>query len=186
MFLVMSRITNCVAVVKLFEKGKSPADIVKLLRIPRSTVYKAINRYEELGTTADRLRSGRPVTVTTPKNVKKLRSRIQRNPGKSMRKLAKEMKISFGTVHKMVRNKLKLRSYKLGRGHYLDERIKRVRLENAQRLLKKKSFGSILFMDEKIFTIERTVNHQNDRQLLRKSKDIIHNFLLFQNNNEFL
>lgn len=153
--------------------------------MPRRTVYNIINRYKELGTTADRPRSGRPVTASTQQNVKKLRSRIKRNCRKSISKLAKEIKISRRSVHRMIRNKLKLRSYKLGKGHYLDDRMKKVRLENAQRLVKKKSFGSILFTDEKVFTIERIVNRQNDRQLLRKSAGFIQNFLLFHTNYEF-
>lgn len=53
-------------------------------------------------------------------------------------------------------------------------------------LPKKKSFESILFTDVKVFTTERLVNSQNDRQCLRNSMDIIENFLLFQNNNKFL
>jgi len=103
-----------------------------------------------------------------------------------MNKLAKELKISRRSVARMVKNKLKLRSYKLGMGNYLDERMKRVRLENAQRLLKKKSFGSILFTDEKVFTVERAVNRHNDREIRRNSTGIIQNFLLFPANNEFL
>lgn len=186
MFLVMSRENNRFVVVKLFESGKSAADIVQLLGMPRRTVYDAINRYKELGTTADRLRRGRPLTVTTRENVEKLRRRIRRNPGKSIRKLARELKMKRESVRLMVRKKLKLRSYKLGMGHYLDDRMKRIRLVNAQRLLKKKSCGPIVFTDEKVFTIERAVNRQNHRQLLRNSIGWIQNFLLFHTNNEFL
>lgn len=161
----MSSKDNRVAVIQLYESGKSAADIIKLLRMKRSTVFDAIKRYKELGTAKDRPRSGRPGNVTTPENLNKLRCRIRRNPEKSIRKIAKEMKIGRESVRKMIRSQ--------GRGHYLDERMKRVRLENAQRLLKKKSFRSILFTDEKIFTIERAVNRQNDRQLLRKSIGLI-------------
>lgn len=176
----MSSKDNRIAIIALFESGKSPADIVKTLPVPRRTVYAAIKRYKELGTTDDRPRKGRPVTATTPENQNKLRHRIRRNPGKSMRKLAKEMKIGRESIRKMVRNNLKCRSYKLGMGHYLDERMKHVRLVNAQRLLKKKTFCSILFTDEKIFTVERAVNRQNDRQILRNSQGLFRIFCSFE------
>lgn len=52
-------------------------------------------------------------------------------------------------------NKLKFRSYKLKMGHYLDDRMKRARLENVRRLLKIKDFKSVLFIDKKIFTSDK-------------------------------
>lgn len=168
--------------IELFKKGKSGGEIAKLLRIARSTVFNIIKRYKESGTAADRPRSGRPATAMTPENVNNLRCRIRRNPGKSMRKLAKELKINRESVRKMVRSSLKLRSYKLGKGHYLDERMKLLRLENSKRLLKMKSFRLILFTDEKLFTIQRAYNSQNDRELRRSRQGIDQKFPLFHSN----
>lgn len=90
--------------------------------------------------------------------------------------MVKGVRINREAVKNIVRMGLKLRSYKLGKSCYLDKRMKRVRLENAQHFHQKKSFGLILFTDEKVFRIE----------LLRNSQGIIQNFLLFQINYEFL
>lgn len=50
------------AIIALHKRGKKPKDIISALKLPQSTVYKAIKRYKELGTSEDRPRSGRPVT----------------------------------------------------------------------------------------------------------------------------
>ena len=87
----MSFKENRIAIIRLFDAGKTASNIIKDLNLPRQTVYDAIKRYKELGTTQDKPRSGRPRTATTPANLNKLRLRISRNPRKSMRKLAKEI-----------------------------------------------------------------------------------------------
>lgn len=156
------------AVIELFKTGKSNSAISKALSMSIKTVQKAVKRYKKLGTAMDRPRSGKPKTVTTPEIINKVRCRIRRNSEESMRKMAKKLGISERSVRRIVKKKLKFQSYKLGQGHYLDDKMKRRRLENANRLLKLRSFRSILFTDEKIFTIQRAINRQNDRQLLRK------------------
>ena len=151
------------AVIELFKMGRSAAEIAKALIIPRRTVYDAVKRYKELGTSADHPWSGRPATATTPQNQNKVACRIRRNPEQSMQKMARKIGISKESVRRIVQNKLKLRSYKLGNAHFLNEEMKHHRLKNARRLLKMKSFSSILFTDEKIFTIEQAINPQNDQ-----------------------
>jgi len=76
------------AIVALFKKGKSAPSIIKELNMPRSIVYKAIKRFNELRTAMDRPKSGRSVTATTPEYVKKIRECIRRNPDRSMREMA--------------------------------------------------------------------------------------------------
>lgn len=177
--LTISVMERRVTAIGLHKRGMKNSDISKTLGMPMRTVQKAVKRFKELGTTEDRPRSGRPATVTTPEMINKVRCRIRRNSEVSMRKLAKNLKIGRESIRKIVLNKLKLRSYKLGKGHFLDETMKRRRLENAMRLLTLRSFRSILFTDEKIFTIQRVVNQQNDRQLLRNRKGCSQKFLLF-------
>ena len=82
------------AVVELFKAGKSP-QIKRDLNIPssrRRVVYRTINRFKETGETSDRLRSGRPCSITTPAFKKVVRERIRRNPCRSMRKMALELR----------------------------------------------------------------------------------------------
>jgi len=77
------------------------------------------------------------------------------------------MMINEKSVRTIVKKRLKLRSYKHGDGHFISEAMTRNRLKKCRKLLRLRNFGTVLFTDEKIFTVKRTRNHQNDRQLLR-------------------
>jgi transposase len=159
------------AVNTLHDKGIAPAAISRTLQIPLSTVCRQIKRYEELGTVEDRHRSGRPATACTPTNREKIRHRIKRNPERSMRKMAKELGICEKSVRKMVEMQLGYRPYKLRKGQLLREQMKKNRLRKARKLKRIVAAGryrSVLFTDEKVFTVERHHNHHNDRQLLRR------------------
>ena len=143
-------------------------DIVRQLVIPRLTVSCAIKRYQELGNSQDRPRSGRPLTAVTPENINKVRCRIRRSTEQSMGKMAKDLKIS---VRKIVKVKLGLRNYKLNRAYFLHDRMKLQRLQKCQkmqRLVANGRLAKVLFTDEKIFTVQPYHNSQNHRQLLRK------------------
>ena len=159
------------AVIALHNEGVSPSEIAKRLEMYLATVCKQIKRYKELGTLDDRPRSGRPVTATTKKNKEKIRSRIRRNPRRSMRQMAKDIQISEGSVRKIVKKQLKLHPYKLAKAHLLTEEKKGERLKRARKMRRLAAAGrhhSVLFTDEKIFTAEQHHNSQNDRQLLPK------------------
>jgi hypothetical protein len=88
-----------------------------------------------------------------------------------MRKLASELGLSEGSVRNIVKSKLGLRSYRINKAHFLDDRMKAQRLQKC-RVMKRRSAGlrlqRVLFTDEKIFTIERHHNSQNHRQLLHR------------------
>jgi len=88
-----------------------------------------------------------------------------------MRKLASELGLSEGSVRNIVKSKLGLRSYRINKAHFLDDRMKAQRLQKC-RVMKRRSAGlrlqRVLFTDEKIFTIERHHNCQNHRQLLHR------------------
>ena len=139
--------------------------------MPLRTVEKCIKRYRETEKIKDCLRSGRPVTITTPANRERLRSRIKRNNHQSKRSLAKSMGISEKSVRRIFKERLKLYSRKLSKGQTLTEPMMAKRLHKSKNMLKLIANGrhkSVVFTDEKIFTVERFHNHQNDRQLLPK------------------
>jgi len=88
-----------------------------------------------------------------------------------MREMSKDLNISRERIQFIVKMNLKKISYKLCRGNHLIEAMKAKRLVNARkilRLVRACRLQNVLFMDEKIFTIQRGHNHQNDRQLLGK------------------
>lgn len=169
----MDRENQRVTIMKLHKKRMKTADIVRSTGYKQRTVYDVVKRYKETGGTADRPRSGRPTIATTPENIQKVRCRIQRNPERSMRKMAKELGISEGSVRKIVRKKLRLRSYKINRVHFLNETMKKKRLAKARRMIRLLAgarLSKVLFTDEKIFTVEPFHNRQNHRQLLKKGQ----------------
>lgn len=71
----MKSIKNSKIIMKLFKAEKFLVQITKAFEMLRSTVYKALKRYQdqELSTSKDRIRRGRPVTVTTQENCNKIR-----------------------------------------------------------------------------------------------------------------
>ena len=152
-------------IVKLHFSGKSERKISKTLGIATTTVHNAIKRFNEKGDLSDRKRTRKP-TVAVTSLVEKLKKRVKRNPRCSMRQVAKQLKVNRETVRKIVLNKLKCRPYKMRECQELTLKKKQMRLERCQALLKSdhlKNLNNILFTDEKLFTIEQSFNHQNDR-----------------------
>lgn len=84
--------------------------------------------------------------------------------------MAKSLGIDEKTVRTIKHRDPSLNCYKIGKCHYLNDKMKLNRLKKKENLLKNFSQGRqrcILFTDEKIFTVERQHNHQNDKQLLK-------------------
>jgi hypothetical protein len=105
------------------------------------------------------------------KNVaKKVREKIRRNPGRSIRKLAKDYGISLGLMWNVVRKDLKMFPYKIQKRQQLSDQNKAVRQAKSKALLRRHASAPSLpwlFSDEKLFIVERSVNKQNDRVLAR-------------------
>ncbi|KAI6648714.1 hypothetical protein LOD99_7940 [Oopsacas minuta] len=134
----------------------------------RKLIYRTIKRYKDTGSTSDRQRSGRQTSATTTQKRKVIRSRIQRNPQRSMRKMALELKISRESVRTIVKSDMGLFPYKKRKVHFISPQIKEKRLARSKALLARlASFGldEILFSDEKSFRVEQAYNRQNDRVL---------------------
>ena len=161
---------NRVAIVNLYLQGKSQSEILNILNFPktrRKLIYRTIKRYMDTGSTSDRQRSGRPTSATTTQKIKVIRSRIQRNPQRSMRKMALELKIPRESVRTIVKSDLGLFPYKKRKVHFISAQIKIKMLARKALLARFASFGldEILFSDEKLFTVEQAYNRQNDRIL---------------------
>jgi transposase len=156
------------AIIELHLQGKRGSEIARELGIPRQRVSETISRYNELGTTEDRPRSGRRHTSNTPALRKIIKRKIKRNPRRSMRKIAIEAGISSERVRYIVKEELKLRSYKIQNAQHLDDKKKEIRLERCRRLRRRVQSGGhrkILFSDETMINIEAVFNKQNDRIL---------------------
>ena len=163
------------AIIALHRAGKSDSFISKTLSIARSTVWKAVKRFDERGDLTDRPRSGRPRSKRTKQLIKCTREKIRRSPRRSMRLLAKTADVSPRTMRRVVHDDLKMSSFTLQKRQTLSAAVKQKRLERSKALLrelKSGTAGEIVWSDEKIFTVEMAHNRRNDRIIGRSAKDI--------------
>ena len=101
----------------------------------RKFVYRTIKRFQDTNSVKDKPRSGRPVSVTTTKMKKVVRSRILRNPRRSIRKMAAQLKMSPKSLRTIVRRGLGLSSYKIRKVHLISTLVREKRLSRSKGLL---------------------------------------------------
>lgn len=160
------------SVIALYLAGKSQPAIVrelKHLKVNKMFVYRTITRYNGTGSVAKRHGGGRKITATSPEMVRKVKARIERNPRRSGRQMAAELKISRERMQHILSNKLGLKALKFQKAHDLTPAQKKVRLDRAKELLRLHAAGNlsqIVFSDEKNYCIQQYVNKQNDRVYL--------------------
>lgn len=150
-------------------QGLRPCQIFNQLKkfgMKRDMVYRTVKRLNETGSVADRTRSGRPASVVTKKMVASVRARIIRNPAQSQRKLARALKTSKTSMRRIIREELRLKPYKKRIVYGLTNAQKKKRHERTKKLIEvyaREKLDQIIFSDEKIFSVEETVNKQNNR-----------------------
>jgi transposase len=160
------------------EDGFLPAEIfhkLKDLDISRDLVARTVKRLNETGTTQDRPRSGRPRSVRTPALVNKVYHRLRRNPQQSPNKLATKLKTSRTTMRRIIKDDLGLRPYKKRKVHGLTCAAKQKRLIRSKDLLERfanSDLKNLVFSDEKLFTVQQSLNLQNDRVYAAAFADI--------------
>lgn len=153
-------------IIKCMKRGMSNSEIARTLKLHHSLVYRTVLRFHRFGTSSDRPRTGRKVTVTTPTVIKAVRERIRRNPERSMRWMAKELDISEKSMRRIVKGKLNMTPYRIQKGAFLTDKNKTLRMQKSRKLLQATRSGTHLrtvFTDEKIFTVEANKNGQNHR-----------------------
>ena len=161
--------------VQLQQEGLSVREIARRLMEPKSTVARVLKRYKETRSLEDKPITGRPRTVRTQRLIKNVREKIRRNPNRSKRKLAKDHRVSPATMRRVVKFDLKLYAYKFQKRQVLSEATRLKRKERGRELLKRLYHGmrpSVIGADEKIFTVERAYNQQNDRVLALSLEDV--------------
>uniref|UniRef100_A0A914C2W4 Paired domain-containing protein n=1 Tax=Acrobeloides nanus TaxID=290746 RepID=A0A914C2W4_9BILA len=78
-------------IIRMFEQGKSGYQISQDMNLHARTVNRIIKRYQETESYSDRQRSGRPRTVRTPANKRKIKGRIQRSPVKAWNSIPQDI-----------------------------------------------------------------------------------------------
>lgn len=166
------------AIIRLHHAGESSRNIAKALKsmnVSKSTVSYTIRRYKETLSVKNRTIPGRPRSVRTKALVKATRSKISRNGKRSMRKMASEAGVKRESMRKIVREDLNMSAYKLQKRQLLSSATKDKRLQRSRLLLNFMKAGpqpSIIWTDEKIFTVEAVHNSHNDRILARDINSI--------------
>ncbi|KAI6657841.1 MhmaT1 transposase [Oopsacas minuta] len=156
------------AIIELFKNGKNQKEIMRILNIAetrRNFIFRTITQFNETGNIINKPRSGRPVSVTTIRMRKTVRSRVWRNHQRSVRKMAKELKVTRGSPQNIVRRDLGLSSFKRRKVHFITDQIKMKRLSRSKGLLSRfatQGLDRVLFSDEKLFIVEQVSNRQND------------------------
>ena len=90
-----------IPIVSLHKAGKSDLEIFRTLEnldVNRKLVYRTLLRYRETRAIVRRPGSGRKRTSTDARHVRLVRQRLQRNPRRSARKIARDMGISPRSV----------------------------------------------------------------------------------------
>ena len=108
-----------------------------------------------------------------------MQQRIWRNPRRSMRKLAVDMKVSRCSIAKVVKRDLGMKSFKRKKVHFISRTPKEKRLARCKGVLGRhavENLDKILFSDEKLFTIQEATNPQNDRILANSPSKVPEKF----------
>ena len=161
------------AVIELFTSGKSRSQIASLLKEGKMFISRTLKRYADTKSIADRHRPGRPRSVRTVAMRKNVVRQIRRNPARSTN--GKKMKTSKESMRRLIRNDLGMKAYKIQKHQLLTTQSKQKRLLRSKAMLLRFTGGlhkQIVFSDEKLFTIEQSLNKQNDR-ILALSKDAL-------------
>lgn len=167
-----------IEIIGMHQRGGTISDISRQLHADKATVSKTIKRFNELGTFEDRKRSGRPKTARTRPIIRSIQKKIRQDSKKertrSKRQMAREEGISEGSVRKIVKEDLQSKSYKKQKAHFLTEDMMKVRKQRCQTLLRRfqnATHRSIVFSDEKWFSVEEKFNKQNHRVIAKNIEE---------------
>ncbi|UYV66796.1 hypothetical protein LAZ67_4002874, partial [Cordylochernes scorpioides] len=172
---------NRAAIIVALRAGRSPKEIVDFLKLPKTTIYRVKKQFDEAdsnkeGIATRKKHSRRSDWVRGEEFVKNVKEKIDGNPGKSMRAIAKEMDVGSLTIVRTIHEDLGLKSYALRKGQLLTENMKNNRKGKAAALLnnlKHDSFGMLrFFSDEKNFDVDQKVNPRNDRWICKDPSEI--------------
>ena len=138
----------------------------------RSGLDALIRKIDATGSTERKLGSGRPKSARTPASINMVEQLICSQDDvpyshNTPREIERETGISRSTVRRIVRQDLRLKTYKRVIGQKLNDDCRTKRFTRCQKLLNRfpteRSVSRIWFTDEKSFTVKTPVNSQNDR-----------------------
>lgn len=133
------------------------------LNLSRLFIYRTIKRFKDTGTVVPKKKPGKKRSARTPAVIKAVKERFRRNPARSARKMAREMNMSHTSMQNVIKKDLGYSAFKKQKIHGLTRKNIADRVARSRLLLKTHAGHNIIFSDEKLFTLEATLNKQNDR-----------------------
>ena len=106
----------------------------------KNHVQHTVKKFKESNSVEDSIldkpRSGRPRSKRSPQIIRSVRAKIERNPNKPIRKMAREAGMAAVVVWRIIRDDLKYKSYKLRRRTYLTDKTMEKRLLRGRAILR--------------------------------------------------
>ena len=164
-----------VTCIMMIRAGFDNRDIVAAAQCSLNTVKTVREELEECEGDVESVASRRPHkkrsdVSRSPEFVKELQKKVQKDPGKGIRSLAREMNVGVTTMKRALNEDLRYHSYKMRKGQLLTDKARKNRLKKAKKLLNKVKHpvepGTLwFFFDEKNFCQDQLHNAQNNRWL---------------------
>ena len=101
-------------IVALKQAGLSDKEVMKQLDVSRKTVFNAMKCFAEADNTSSLPIPGRKWSARAARSEKIAKKRLQRNPRRSVQKMAKGLKMSVRSVRRIVKE-----AYKFQRRHLI-------------------------------------------------------------------
>ena len=130
------------------------------------TIQRIVDRFLETGSVADRHRSGRPgfseEIIEVVNTTRELLQSSSATGNTSTRRISDEVGLAKSTVHRVLRQKLKLYPYRLQCGQSLSTDQRERRVQFAEWLLEHDGdLENIIWSDEAHFELHGSVNRHN-------------------------
>ncbi|QQP51475.1 Transposable element tcb2 transposase [Caligus rogercresseyi] len=158
-------------VVELVRAGHGTKAIKDITGHTSSTVYEFVKAFKAYGDVSRKLHDRSGTRKRTPTFLAGLKRSVTANPGTRCQSWPKS-----ATAVK----ELNIISYKRSQAHLLTGKMKEVRLKRCKKVLNSLKSGTFpplkFFSDEKIFTLDRSSNLQNDRWLAKTKKEVPKSF----------
>ena len=131
--------TISAAINELFQTGKTPSEILKLMksRVSRSGAHKVLKCLMETGSAQPKVGSTLSLRLRTPNLIKKTREKIRTNQKRSIGRLASEANVSHGMMQTILKIDLNLSPFKKSKAQVPSQTVNAKRLNRAKLLLEK-------------------------------------------------
>ncbi len=156
--------------------GNSITEVAKRFCIHRSNVYRIKEKYNTLGTTANKPKTGGPRMVRTKEKVEEVRAAIKENPSTSFQKLSRDHDRPEATMRRLVKEDLGYKSLSKTPVQALMVRNHETRVERGRKIiqfLRTELNGHVLvFSDKKDFYMDKKINRHYNQYMATSTKAV--------------